>query len=269
MSQPLPVFPRPPMAATERRDASPGAAPAPKRYAVHSCFLTICGEGYHAGQVAVFVRLSGCDIWSGAEKDRARDAEKHSPCAAICDTVFAGINEENGGGRYTAEQLLAKCEELWAGRNPVRHVVFTGGEPGLQLDDELVYLFNHGGWYTAAETNGAHVLPAALAWVTCSPKPPKLLLVTDIDELKLLYPLFNPAPFTSGLLQSNHGLDGYIKHFWLMPVEPRRPGPDGNQWDAVAASVTARSNVQLATKYVLEHPEWRLGIQAHKVWNIP
>ena len=71
-----------------------------KRFSVHSIFYTLQGEGFHAGRAAVFVRFSGCNIWTGLDAHRERDAAKGA-CARICDTEFFGHDLSNGGGMYT------------------------------------------------------------------------------------------------------------------------------------------------------------------------
>jgi organic radical activating enzyme len=95
------------------------------RYVVREIFRTLQGEGGQAGTPMVFVRFAGCNLWSGHERDRARDAERSgAACPLYCDTDFVG------GERLDATELLARVEAL-AGP---RWVCFTGGEPALQLD---------------------------------------------------------------------------------------------------------------------------------------
>src|SRR3546814_7368415 len=99
-------------------------------YAVKEVFLTRQGEGMQAGRRAVVLRLAGCNLWTGREKDRA-----NADCT-FCDTDFVGLDGENGG-RYEAEALAAKVEELWR-EGEGRLVVVTGGEPLLQVDAALI-----------------------------------------------------------------------------------------------------------------------------------
>lgn len=97
-------------------------------YAVKEIYYTIQGEGFHAGRPAVFLRFSGCNLWSGLEKDRA------SAICSFCDTDFWGT-DGTLGGKYSAEELADLCKSLWPEIHPNEaFVVCTGGEPLLQLD---------------------------------------------------------------------------------------------------------------------------------------
>src|SRR3546814_15311667 len=99
-------------------------------YAVKEIFKTLQGEGAQAGRAAVFCRFSGCNLWSGREADRA------SAICQFCDTDFVGI-EGVGGGRFSSADALAEAIEVaWAGAAEQRFVVFTGGEPLLQVNAE-------------------------------------------------------------------------------------------------------------------------------------
>ena len=125
-------------------------------YAVKEIFLTLQGEGVHAGRRAVFLRFSGCNLWSGREADRA------IAICQFCDTDFVGTNGENGG-RYDADTLAAKVAALWGDGTANRYVVITGGEPMLQVDD-------------------------AIDWVCISPKAGSEVIQRVGDELKLVWP---------------------------------------------------------------------------------
>ena len=103
-------------------------------YAVKEMFLTLQGEGAQAGRPAVFCRFAGCNLWSGLERDRAT-----AQCT-FCDTDFVGTDGQNGGKFDTADALAEAIAALWpeqpAGADA--YIVFTGGEPCLQLDDALL-----------------------------------------------------------------------------------------------------------------------------------
>ena len=197
-------------------------------YTVHSIFHTIQGEGFHSGKRAVFVRFAGCNLWSGREKDRAKAICK------FCDTEF------RGGKRYERDALV---EAICA--YPTDFVVFTGGEPGLQLDNALIRDLQHRNRYVAIESNGTVPLPDRLDWVCISPKAETKLAVEWADEVKLVYP--------QPLMQPWQAL-GFVraKHYWLSPMD----GPD------------FKENVAAAVELVKLDCRWRLNIQAHKVWGI-
>src|SRR3989441_2231427 len=101
-------------------------------YQVKEIFYTLQGEGMNAGRPAVFCRFSGCNLWSGREKDRA------AAVCRFCDTDFVGVNGTGGGSFADAEALSMAIEGTWIGGKKERFVVFTGGEPLLQLDAALI-----------------------------------------------------------------------------------------------------------------------------------
>lgn len=210
-----------------------------KRYAVHEAFLTLQGEGTHAGRRAVFVRFAGCNVWSGQEDDRERDTAKGC-CAAWCDTTFTGVNGSRGG-RYYAPELAALAAELWGDRGQAV-IVCTGGEPSLQLDDDLVRAFHATGARVHVETNGSHLLPLEVDWRTLSPKPPMPVVAQRYDELKVIYPAgFNPADF---------------EHF--SPVRFVQP----------LDNINRKGNAEKCIQFVLDHPGWSLSTQTHKVLGL-
>ena len=151
-------------------------------YAVKELFLTLQGEGAQAGRAAVFCRFAGCNLWSGREADRA------TAVCRFCDTDFVGTNGQ-GGGRFASAGLLADAiATCWGTSRERRFVVFTGGEPLLQLDDTLLAAVHAHGFEAAIETNGTLPAPAALDWICVSPKAGADLVQRRGDELKLIWP---------------------------------------------------------------------------------
>ncbi len=206
-------------------------------YAVKEMFLTLQGEGMQAGRRAVFVRLAGCNLWSGREADRA-----HARCR-FCDTDFVGTDGENGG-RYEAGALAATAAALWGeGARPL--AVVTGGEPTLQLDAALVDALHARGFEIAIETNGTLPAPAGVDWICVSPKAGTEIVQRRGDELKLVWPQEGIDPEV--LL----GWD--FAHFIIQPMD-------------CAGAEAARA---AAIAYVMAHPRWRLGLQAHKLLGLP
>lgn len=210
-------------------------------FKVKEIFLSLQGEGYHSGRRAVFLRFTGCNLWSGREQDRATAA------CRFCDTDFVGVDGTNGG-RYDAVKLASKCAEIWGADHDHRFVVLTGGEPTLQADPWLVDVLHRWEFEVAIETNGTRPVPNNLDWITVSPKPGLPLFQTKGHELKFVYPQdgFDPASFA--------GLD--FQHFYLQP-----------KWVEDAAERAA--NVQAATRYCMEHPRWRFSHQLHKTLGLP
>lgn len=127
-------------------------------YAVKEMFLTLQGEGAQAGRPAVFCRFSGCNLWSGLERDRAT-----AQCQ-FCDTDFVGTDGQNGGKFADAEALADALQALWPEEvvGADAYIVFTGGEPCLQLDADLLDILAARGFETAVETNGTLEVPEAV-----------------------------------------------------------------------------------------------------------
>src|SRR3954462_12685752 len=117
-------------------------------YAVKEIFLTLQGEGAHAGRAAGFCRFSGCNLWPGREQDRA------SATCQFCDTDFVGTDGTGGGKFAAAQDLAAAVLAAWTGGASNRLVVRTGGEPALQVDAALVDALHDEGFRIAIETNG-------------------------------------------------------------------------------------------------------------------
>ncbi len=204
------------------------------KYAVKEIFLTLQGEGAQAGRPAVFCRFGGCNLWSGREKDRA------AAICPFCDTDFVGMDGE-GGGRFEDAEALAKAiESAWTSGRENRFVVFTGGEPLLQLDAGLIEAVHKLGFEAAVETNGTLTLPEGLDWICVSPKANAPLVVTSGSELKLVFPQAGIWP------EDLSGLN--FTHFFLQPM-------DGE---------TRAANTAAAIAYCLKHPRWRLSLQTHK-----
>src|SRR3954464_8076545 len=104
-------------------------------YTVKEIFYTLQGEGRNAGRPAVFCRFSGCNLWTGREQDR------HRAVCQFCDTDFVGTDGPGGGTFATAQAVAEAVADTWpATASPKARplVVCTGGEPLLQLDQDLV-----------------------------------------------------------------------------------------------------------------------------------
>ncbi len=209
-------------------------------YAVKEIFYTLQGEGRNAGRAAVFCRFSGCNLWTGRESDRA------SAVCQFCDTDFVGTDGERGGKFAQAAQLADTIDSLWpASHAPSKYVVFTGGEPLLQLDAALIDAMHARGFEIAIETNGTIPVPDGVDWICVSPKFGSELKVRKGSELKLVIPQLGQR------LSDYESLD--FRHFFLQPM-------DGPQ---------AESNTRLAIETCKANPKWRLSLQTHKLLQIP
>jgi len=208
---------------------------------VKEIFYTLQGEGFHSGRPAVLCRFAGCNLWSGRDEDRDKAICK------FCDTDFAGTDGPGGGRFETAPELAKKVAGLWSGKRtePRRpFVVCTGGEPLLQLDSELVGALHGEGFEVAIETNGTFAPPAGIDWICVSPKADTELVLRSGHELKLVFPQAGAEP------ERFEAMD--FQYFFLQPME----GPDRER------------NTRWAVNYCLEHPQWRLSLQIHKLLGI-
>ena len=211
-------------------------------YAVKELFYTLQGEGANAGRAAVFCRFSRCNLWSGYEADRA------TAVCNFCDTDFVGTDGDGGGLFRSADELADAVAGAWGGDDPSparRLVVCTGGEPLLQLDDDLIRALHDREFEIAIETNGTITVPSGVDWVCMSPKADAVLVVERGDELKLVHPQPGADP------ERFEGLA--FDHFFLQPMD----GPD------------VERNTRLALEYCRDHPRWRLSLQTHKFLGIP
>lgn len=248
-------------------------------YAVKEIVYTLQGEGAQAGRAAVFCRFAGCNLWSGYEADR------ETAVCSFCDTDFVGTNGPGGGRFQTPANLADAILRAWrsqpvaqteravaenattsvsgTGSEPLHGlagstasrdvasaaarplVVFTGGEPALQLDVPLIVALHDRGFEVAVETNGTIDLPPGIDWVCVSPKAGSTLCVTSGDELKLIYPQPGAEPPLFDRLN--------FRHFYLQPMD----GPDRVR------------NTRAAVEYCLAHPRWRISLQTHKILGIP
>ncbi|HNS96458.1 MAG TPA: 7-carboxy-7-deazaguanine synthase [Polyangiaceae bacterium] len=211
-------------------------------YHVKTCFRTIQGEGAQTGRVAVFCRLSGCNLWSGRIDDRDRAICK------FCDTDFVGTDGPAGGSFATATDLAEHIAVIWQQQtvqDEHRYVVFTGGEPLLQLDAPLVKACHRLGFEVGLETNGTLPCPPEIDWICVSPKAGAPLVQTAGDELKLVFPQegLDPKDFVS-------------LAFTTFSLQPRH---DANLLE----------NIRICLDYCASHPRWRLSVQLHKFLGIP
>ena len=209
-------------------------------YAVKEIFYTLQGEGGQAGRPAVFCRFAGCNLWSGLERDRVT-----AQCR-FCDTDFVGTDGQNGGKFADAEALAVAITAQWPEAEPGADalVVFTGGEPCLQLDAALLEAISAQGFETAIETNGTLPVPTQIDWICVSPKPESTLVQQAGHELKFVYPQDTLSPE-----QFEH-LD--FEHFFLQPMDVDN---EAMRWH----------NIQAAIAYCLQNPQWRLSLQTHKI----
>ena len=206
-------------------------------YRIKEIYFTQQGEGKNTGKNFVFVRFSGCNLWSGKEKNR------ESAICKFCDTDFYGVDGVNGG-IYEAKELVKMIKSLWmVDSNPVS-AVLTGGEPLLQLDDELIQELKKEDIYIAIETNGTLLAPDGIDWICMSPKAGTEIKLRSGSEIKVVYPQkdLDPDKFSD--------LD--FKNFFIQPMDSKE----------------LESNVAKSIKFCMDNPKWRLSLQTHKILGI-
>lgn len=211
-------------------------------YSVKEIYYTLQGEGAHTGRPAVFLRFAGCNLWSGREEHRAE-----ADCR-FCDTEFVGTDGPGGGKFETADALATAVGSAWVGQatNSIPYVVCTGGEPLLQLDSVLIDELHAAGFEVGVESNGTLEAPDGIDWLCISPKGSVPVVQSSGNELKLVYPQLEAEARPENFVAMG------FEQFFLQPLD----GPDID------------SNTRRAVEYCLEHPQWRLSLQTHKLVGI-
>jgi len=206
-------------------------------YRIKEIYFTQQGEGSNTGRDFVFIRFSGCNLWSGKEKNRK------SAICQFCDTDFYGTDGINGGF-YSAKQLIEKIKSLWVSRDDNIAVVLTGGEPLLQVNDELVAALKQEQIYIAVETNGTLDAPDHIDWICMSPKANTEIKLKKGNEIKVIFPQESLDPEKFSLFD--------FSEFYLQPM-------DSNKY---------QENLNATITYCQKNPKWKLSLQTHKILGI-
>ena len=192
-------------------------------YRINEIFYSLQGEGHWAGTPAVFVRFSGCNLR-----------------CHFCDTDFGDSTE------MSAEAIV---EAVLDAGGDCRTVIITGGEPALQLDENLLLALHSHHFYVCIETNGTRPLPDSIDWITCSPKaafcPNATPVLTRCNEVKVV--------FDGTGEPCDCGIDA--DYYYLQPCDTG---------DAARNALITQQCVD----YCKCHPRWRLSLQQHKLLNI-
>lgn len=214
-------------------------------FSIKEMFYTLQGEGFHSGRPAVFCRFTGCNLWSGREQDRA------SATCTFCDTDFVGTNGQHGGKFKDELSLATAINAFWPQGKGRKFVVFTGGEPGLQLTSTLVDALHEQEFECAVESNGTVSLPENLDWVCISPKGKSEVVINECDELKLVFPQPEAPPERFTFVDA--------RFRYLSPL---------NDWHQHQIFPANNQATRQCIDYCQRHPEWSLTLQSHKVLNI-
>lgn len=207
-------------------------------YTVKEMFFSIQGEGRNRGRYSVFCRFTGCNLWSGKEKDREK------AICNFCDTDFLGTDGINGKKYKSPNDLVNQALSIWR-TSDKPFIVLTGGEPLLQLDDKLIDELHYSNFEIAIETNGTIKAPNNLDWICVSPKADTTLEQLKGDELKLVYPQENIHPKDYEKLE--------FQNFLLQPKFDKN----------------YKKNVLAAKDFCIKNPKWKLSYQMHKFIGVP
>ena len=190
---------------------------------VNEIFYSLQGEGARQGEASIFIRLSGCNL----------------KCD-YCDTDYAG------GIEMTVEQILFAIRQY-----PCRWIIWTGGEPTLQLTDEVLLFFKQQGYLQAIESNGYRKLSNLLDYTVVSPKGlhPAYARETnsEVDEVRLPVEKDQEIPPVGSLPLATY--------YFLSPVFTRE-------------ARSTHANIHYCVESVKQRPEWRLSVQMHKLIGI-
>jgi len=196
-----------------------------KKYKINEIFYSLQGEGARAGTANVFVRFSDCNL----RCIRSREGFD-------CDTEFVSGNEMS---------LLELLREIKKSSGECRSVILTGGEPALQIDDNLITALKSEGYFIAIETNGTKLLPEGIDWICVSPKTAEhTLKVKSANELKYVR--------RAGMALPEPSIKA--EHYFISP-----------SFDAESLD---RSDLQYCIELCQKNPKWRLSVQQHKIWKI-
>jgi 7-carboxy-7-deazaguanine synthase (Cx14CxxC type) len=208
-------------------------------YTVKEIYFTLQGEGYHTARPAVFIRFTGCNLWTGLEWDR------QSAICDWCDTDFVGTDGPNGG-KYSATEITNIISDLWPESLSSRpYIVCTGGEPLLQMDNTLIETIHDAGFEIGLETNGTILPPQGIDWICVSPKSKADFILKKGNELKIVFP-------QNGLNPRQHeNLE--FDHFFIQPMDGEKQ----------------KENIKKSEEFVFKHPQWKLSLQTHKIMGIP
>lgn len=194
---------------------------------INEIFYSLQGEGVNSGRAAIFVRLAHCNLR-----------------CPYCDTDF------DSGTAMSAEEIASAIADY-----PARFIIWTGGEPTLQLTEETVAYFHTLGYEQAIETNGTRRPPRGLDYITCSPKAEAMGRLHEsfpagVSEFRF------PISADGDLPPAIEDLPPARAYL----VSPIFVGAEADQLDSAA--------LRRCIDFVQKHPRWRLSLQMHKLINI-
>lgn len=189
---------------------------------VNEIFYSLQGEGGRVGQPSIFIRLSKCNLRCN-----------------FCDTEF------DSGQEMTLKEVMEEIQKFGC-----KWIVWTGGEPTLQLTEEIVSFFKNNGFWQAIETNGTRKVPKGIDYITCSPKQ-------HFEGVKTFVPHTHELrfPIKKGDSLPDISILPHADNYFLSPI-----------FDADQPN---RDNIDYCVWLIKENPRWSLSIQLHKLIQIP
>ena len=194
------------------------------KLSVVEIFNSIQGEGANVGKAATFIRLSGCNL-----------------NCSYCDT------EWETGVEMSIDEIKREVEKY-----STRLIIWTGGEPTLQLNSEILQQFT--AYTQAIETNGTTPVPAGIDYVSCSPKVSAATLrgnFTYVDEFRFPVSVGSIVPSIDELPDA--------ANYFLSPVFT------GDEKKMESLDI---QNLEYCLKIIENDPRWRLSVQLHKLLRV-
>jgi organic radical activating enzyme len=188
---------------------------------VNEIFYSLQGEGGRSGEPSIFIRLTKCNL-----------------ACSFCDTDFAN------GDEMTVGEILEEISQY-----PCKWIIWTGGEPAIQLEDKYLAVFREHGYKQAIETNGTCRVPSLIDYITCSPKQDYESIkerITEVNEIRI--------PVKDGDAIPDISVFPRADNYFLSPV-----------FDADKINL---QNVDYCVEQIKQNPQWRLSLQMHKLIHI-
>ena len=188
---------------------------------VNEIFYSLQGEGGRQGEASIFIRLTKCNL----------------KCT-FCDTDF------EHGDEMSLEEIASEIKAFGC-----QWIIWTGGEPTIQLRDEHLQYFKDLGYKQAIETNGTRPVPSLIDYITCSPKQ-KYESIKDhlpkVNEIRIPVAEGDQIPDVSVFPKADK--------YFLSPI--------------FDADKPIKKNIEYCVDLILRDPRWQLSLQMHKLINI-
>lgn len=185
---------------------------------VNEIFYSLQGEGGRSGEASIFIRLTKCNL-----------------ACSFCDTDFAE------GEDLLLDEILSQISQY-----PCKWIIWTGGEPTLQLTNQHLLYFRERGYKQAIETNGTRAVPSLIDYITCSPKlnyDKVSSILPSVQEIRMPIKKGDAIPQISTLPLADK--------YFLSPI-----------FDADKINA---DNVNYCVELIKQNPQWTLSLQIHKL----